>query len=61
MDKLKWALIICAILAILGLGIAPMTEQQGPNRVVAIFGSLTVVFGLWLLARTVLRKSNRSK
>lgn len=60
MDKLKWAFAICAVLAILGLAIL-MNGQQGPNRVVAVFGSLTIVLGLWLLARTLLRKRNRSK
>jgi hypothetical protein len=61
MDKLKWAFTICAVLAILGLAVIPMTGQQEPNRVVALFGSLTIVLGLWLLARTLLRKRNRSK
>jgi hypothetical protein len=61
MDKLKWAFAICAVLAILGWVVVPMTGQQGPNRVVAIFGSLTIVLGLWLLARTLLRKRDRSK
>jgi hypothetical protein len=61
MDKLKWAFAVCAVLAILGWVVVPMTGQQGPNRVVAIFGSLTIVLGLWLLARTLLRKRDRSK
>ena len=61
MDKLKWALTICAALAILDLAVISMTGQQEPNRVVALFGSLTIVLGLWLLARTLLRKRNRSK
>ncbi len=61
MDNLKWAFAICAVLAILGWAIVPMTGQQGSNRVVAVFGSLTIVLGLWLLARTLLRKRNRSK
>lgn len=60
MDKLKWAVAICAVLAILGLAVVPLTDQEGPNRVVALFGSLTIVLGLWLLARTLLRKRNRS-
>jgi hypothetical protein len=61
MDKLKWAFTICAVLAILGLAVVPMTDQQAPNRVVAVFGSLTMVLGPWLLARSLLRKRNRSK
>jgi hypothetical protein len=61
MDKLKWAFTICAILAILGLAVVPMTGQQGPNRVAVVFGSLTIVLALWLLARTLLRKRNSSK
>jgi hypothetical protein len=60
MDKLKWAFTTCAVLAILG-AVVPMTDQQAPNRVVAVFGSLTMVLGLWLLARSLLRKRNRSK
>jgi membrane-bound ClpP family serine protease len=61
MDKLKWAFAICTVLAILGLAVVLMDGQQGTNRVVAVFGSLTIVLGLWLLARTLLRKRNRSK
>jgi hypothetical protein len=29
MDKLKWAFAICAVLAILGSAVVPMTGQQG--------------------------------
>jgi Ca2+/H+ antiporter len=64
MDKLKWAIAICAALAILGLAVVSMTGQQGLNRdsfFVAIFGSLTIVLGLSLLTRTLLRKRDRSK
>jgi len=61
MDKLKWAFAICAALALLGLAIVPMTGEEGPNRVVTTFGSLTIVLGLWLLARTLLRSSSRPK
>ena len=40
MDKLKWAIAICAVLAILDLAVVSMTGQQGLNRdsfFVAIF------------------------
>jgi len=40
MDKLKWAIAICAILALVGLAVVSVTGQQGLNRdsfFVAIF------------------------
>jgi Ca2+/H+ antiporter len=63
MDKLKWTVAICAILALIGLAVVSMTGQYGLNRdsfFVAVFGSLTIVLGLSLLARTLLRRRNRS-
>jgi hypothetical protein len=64
MDKLKWAIAICAALTIVGLAVVSMTGQQGLTRdsfFVVLFGSLTVVLGLSLLTRTLLRKRSRSK
>lgn len=34
MDKLKWAFAICAVLAILGLAVVPMTGQQDRNNII---------------------------
>jgi hypothetical protein len=64
MDKLKWAVFTLAGLSLVGGAVVYVTGQQGLNRdsfFVAVFGSLTIVLGLTLLARTLLRGQNRSK
>jgi hypothetical protein len=64
MDKLKWAVFTLAGLSIVGGAVVYVTGQQGLNRdsfFVAVFGSLTIVFALTLLARTLFRRQNRSR
>ena len=64
MDKLKWAVFVFAVLSIVGSAVLYITGQQGLNRdsfFVAVFGSLTFILGLSLLARTLFRRRDHSK